>query len=134
MEDWKVGRAHLPGDGDNWFADGSKNKESAGAGFYGNNSDTSLVVPLGPHSTVFQTEIVAILQCASVARNYGRGRNVRICSDNRAAITTLGKSVTTSTLVWECYEALNKHFLNYKSILTRHDLQVPQIRILQDTV
>ena len=25
-----------------------------------------------------------------------------------AAITTLGKSVTTSTLVWECYGALNK--------------------------
>ena len=27
---------------------------------------------------------------------------------SRAAITTLGKSVTTSALVWECYEALNK--------------------------
>ena len=70
--------------------------------------DINLVAPLGPHSTVLQTEIAAILQCACVARNYGRGRNIRICSDSRAAITTLDKSVTTSMLVWECYEALNK--------------------------
>ena len=108
MEDWKVGRAHLPGDGDNRFADDSKNREGAGAGVYGKNSDTNLVVPLVPHSTVFQSEIAAILQCACKAGNYGRGRNIRICSDSRAAITTLGKSMTTSTLVWECYKALDK--------------------------
>ena len=30
MEDWRVGRAHLPRNGDNWFADGSKNREGAG--------------------------------------------------------------------------------------------------------
>ena len=108
MEDWRVGRAHLPGDGDNWFTDGSKNREGAGAGVYGKNSDTRLMVPLGPHSTVLQTEIAAILQCAHAAQNHGRNRNIRICSDSRAAITTLDKSVTTSTLAWECYEALNK--------------------------
>ena len=99
MKDWRVGRAHLPGDGDNWFVDGSKNMEGAGTGVYGKNSDTSLVVPLGPHSTVLQTAIAAILRSACIARNHGRGRNIRICSDSRAAITTLGKSVTTSTLV-----------------------------------
>ena len=67
LEDWKVDRAHLPGDGDNWLADGSKNKEGAGAGVYEKNSDTSLMVLLG-----------------------------------------LDESVTISTLIWECYEALNK--------------------------
>ena len=41
MEDWRVGRAHLPGDGHNWFPNGSKNREGAGAGVYGKNSDTS---------------------------------------------------------------------------------------------
>ena len=61
MKDWRVGRAHLPGDGDNWIADGSKNREGARAGVHGKNSDTSLVVPLGPHSIVLQTEIVAKL-------------------------------------------------------------------------
>ena len=85
-----------------------KKREGAGAGVYGKNSDTSLVVPLGPHPTVLQTEIAVILQCACVARNYGRGRKIRICSDSRATTTTLDKSVTTSTLVSECYEALNK--------------------------
>ena len=103
VEDWRVGRAHLPGDGDNWFTDGSKNREGAGAGVYGNNSDTSLVVLLSPHSTVIQNKIAAILECACVAWNHGHGRNIRICSDSRAAITTLGKSVTTSTLVWESH-------------------------------
>ena len=77
------------------------------AGVYGKNSDTSLMVPLGSHSTVLQTEIVAILQYACKAQNYGRCRNIRIYSDNRAAITKLDESVTTSTLVWECYESLN---------------------------
>ena len=57
MEDWRVGRAHLPGDGDNWFADGSKNRDGVGAGVYGRNSNTSLAIPLGPHLTVLQTEI-----------------------------------------------------------------------------
>ena len=30
MEDWKVGRAHLAGDGDKWFADGSKKQAGRG--------------------------------------------------------------------------------------------------------
>ena len=98
---WSIGE-------NNWFTDGSKNREGAGAGVYGRNSNTSLAIPLGPHLTVFQTEIAAILTCAYKARNHGRGRNIRICSDSRAAITTLGKLVTTSTLVWECHVALNK--------------------------
>ena len=51
-EDWEVGCAHLPGDGDNWFVDGFKNREGAGTGVYGKNSDTSFVVPLGPYPTV----------------------------------------------------------------------------------
>ena len=103
-----MGRAHLPGDKDNWFAGGSKNREGAAASVYGKKKDTSLVFSLAPHSTVLQTEIAAILQWACKAWNYGQSRNIRICSDSRAAITRLGKSVTTSTLVWECYEALNK--------------------------
>ena len=85
-----------------------KNRQGAGAGVYEKNNDTSLMVLLGPHSTVLQTEIAAILQCTCKAQDYGRGRNIRICSDSRAAITTLDESVTISALVWECYEALNK--------------------------
>ena len=69
MGDWKVGLARLPGDVDNWFADGSKKREGSGAGIYGKTSDTSLTVSLGPHSTVLQIEIAAILQWACQAQN-----------------------------------------------------------------
>ena len=70
------------------------------AGGYENNSDTSLVVPLGPQSTVLQTEIAVILQCACKARNYDRGRNIRICSDSRAAITALLRPEQKARVVW----------------------------------
>ena len=60
MQDWRVVHGHLAGAGDIWFADSSKNREGAGAGVYGKNGDTSLVVPLGPHSTVLETEIAAM--------------------------------------------------------------------------
>ena len=60
------------------------------------------------HSTVLQTEIAAILQCACKAQDYGCSRNVRICSDSRVAITTLHESVTISMLVCEYFKALNK--------------------------
>ena len=108
MDDRKEGRAHLPGDGDNWFADVSKNREGVEAGVYRKKSDTSIAVPLGPHSRVLQTEIDAIRQCVHKAQDHGHYNNIRICSDSRAAITTLDESVTISMLVWECFEALNK--------------------------
>ena len=82
MEDWKVGRAHLPGDGDNWFADGSKNREGVGGGVYRKNSDTSLAVQFGSRSTVLQTKIAVILECASEAQDFGRVGNIRIFSDS----------------------------------------------------
>ena len=45
---------------------------------------------------------------AAKGQDYGRGRNIRICSDSRTVITTLDQSMTISTLVWEYFEALNK--------------------------
>ena len=99
MDDWKVGRAHLPDDVNNWFADGSKNREGVGASVYRKNSDTRFTVPLGSHSTVLRIEIAAILQCAREAQDYDRGRNIRICSDISAANTTLDESMTISMLV-----------------------------------
>ena len=108
MEAWKEGRAHLPGDGDNWFVGGSKNREGAGVDVYRKNSDMSFTDPLEFHSSVLQAVISDILQCVRKAQDYGRSRNIRICSYNRAAITTLDESVTILMLVWECFEALNK--------------------------
>ena len=44
MEACKGCRAYLPGDGDNYLADGSKNREGERAGIYRENSDTTLTV------------------------------------------------------------------------------------------
>ena len=77
----KEGRAQLPGDRDNWFADGSKNREFLEAGVYRNNSDSSRTVPFGPLTTVLQTEMVVILQSARKAQDYVHGRNIPICSN-----------------------------------------------------
>ena len=109
-----MGRANLEGDEDNWFADDSENREDAGADVYRKNSDTDFMIPLGPHCTFLQTEIAAILQCACKMQDYSRGRNIRICSDSRAAITTIDKLMTISMLVWECYEVLNKLAKDYQ--------------------
>ena len=43
-----------------------QNREGAGAGVYGKNSDTSLTIQLRLYSTVLQTKIEAILQCACI--------------------------------------------------------------------
>ena len=106
-EEWTNGEAYLPSDGDNWFTDGSKNKEKAGAGVYRRRTGMSFTIPMGSHAIVLQTEIMALLQCAYKAQEYGIRRNIRICSDSRAAITALNGTTTTSLLVWECFEALN---------------------------
>ena len=47
------------------------------------------------------------LQCADKAQEHGNRRNIRICSDSRAAITALNGTTTTLLLVWECFETLN---------------------------
>ena len=106
-EDWTNGEAYLPSDRDNWFTDGSKIKEKAGAGAYRRGTGMGFKILVGAHATVLQTEITAMLQCAYKAQEYGNRRNIRICSDSRAAIMTLNGTTTTSLLVWECFEALN---------------------------
>ena len=43
---------HLSGDRDNWFVDGSKNREGTGGDIHRKNNDMSFIVPLGSHFTV----------------------------------------------------------------------------------
>ena len=97
----------MPGDGDNWFTDGSKIKKKAGAGVNRKRTGMGFTIPMGSHVTVLQTEIMAMVQCACKAQEYGNRRNIRICSDSRAALMALNGTTTTSLRVWECFEALN---------------------------
>ena len=63
-EEWANGEVCLHSDGDNWFTDGSKKKEKAGAGVYRRSG-------MGSYATVLQFEIMAILQCVYKAQEYG---------------------------------------------------------------
>ena len=91
----------------NWFTDGSKNKEKAGAGVYRRRTGMGFTIPMGTHATVLQTEVIAVFQCAYKAQKHGNRRNIRIFSNSRAAIMALNGTMTTSLLVWECFEPLN---------------------------
>ena len=92
------------------YTDGSKINNTTGCGYHIRRNN----VPLGDHhcflgknSTVFQTEIVAISK-ASNALMIHKNQNIIIRSDSQAAINAIGKNKTTSLLVKECVEQLNK--------------------------
>lgn len=52
---------------------------------------------------------MAILWCAQTALQERRQDHINICSDSRAAITTLSRTFcTNSQLVWNCINALNE--------------------------
>jgi len=65
--------------------------------------------PLGSVSTVFQTELFAILSYATLPRlQEENGASVTICSDNQAALKALEVATVTFKLVAEVIEAINK--------------------------
>jgi len=47
-----------------WFTSGSRTKEGAGVGVYGQSAGIKLSISLGKCATVFQAEICVILACA----------------------------------------------------------------------
>ena len=64
---------------------------------------------MGELATVFQAEVLAILECARLQiSNEIRNKKIRICTDSRAAIGALAKTTTESSLVWECTQTLEK--------------------------
>uniref|UniRef100_A0A0A9XYD7 Ribonuclease H n=1 Tax=Lygus hesperus TaxID=30085 RepID=A0A0A9XYD7_LYGHE len=80
----------------------------AGAGFSGVQPRREASWPLGLHVTVYQAELSAIRECAaeSLRRNV-RSRDIRIFSDNQAALKGLASVQTRSCPVKECLEAMN---------------------------
>ncbi|XP_018314104.1 uncharacterized protein [Mycetomoellerius zeteki] len=107
-EDWKRHEVPAIRNGDVWYTDGSKTDEGASAEVYGCRSGVRETLPLGEFTTVFQSEVVAIMSCAQTLTASGEtGRRIRICFDSRAALGELGACVFDSWLVWECKCALN---------------------------
>lgn len=90
-----------------FFTDGSKMNVGTGAGITGPGLNTSIAMGYCP--TVFQAEILAILECASTCleRKY-RFAKICICSDSQAALNALKAFTCQSKLVWECTRVLNQ--------------------------
>jgi len=55
-----------------WFTDGSKMRDGAGVGVYGQSVRRRLSFPLGRYATIFQAEIYAILACAYEIQSQNR--------------------------------------------------------------
>ncbi|XP_062715575.1 uncharacterized protein LOC134291616 [Aedes albopictus] len=84
-----------------FYTDGSKQNDQVGAGVTG--PGVSLSVSMGRWPTIFQAEIQAILECATIClkRKY-KHSNICIFSDSQAALAALKSYTCTSKLVWEC--------------------------------
>jgi len=107
-EDWAKATGAPPAvKGLVWFTDGSKMREGARAGVYGQSVGRRLSFSLGRYTTVFQVEIYAILACAYEVQSQNRPEKyVSLCSDSLAALKVL-KAIRTSPLVYQCQRALN---------------------------
>jgi ribonuclease HI len=91
-----------------WFTDGSRADSGTRSGIFGLRPNRSLSFPLGKFTTVFLTEIYAILQCAceNIIRAYKNKRTL-IFSDSQAALKALSSPKVTSELIVECLNALS---------------------------
>ncbi|XP_043465741.1 uncharacterized protein LOC122500735 [Leptopilina heterotoma] len=107
-EDWINRLATNPVNGDVWYTDGSKSGNGVGAGIYHVKSQGGHSYKLGPTVTVLQAEIMAIFYGAVEAQESCHDKNIFILSDSNAANFSLKRYVTTSQLVGDCHEALNR--------------------------
>ncbi|XP_072757484.1 uncharacterized protein [Anoplolepis gracilipes] len=91
---------------DVWYTDSSGNNGRYGAGIYAPKYNHKTSIPIGGLATVFQAEVLAILECANLQITAGAGnKNIVVCSDSQAA---LAKPTTESSLIWDCMQALNQ--------------------------
>ena len=89
------------------YSDGSKVRQSSGAGIYSKDLDVGQSLPLGKYTTVFQTELMAIFQSVMIASESNlTGKRIGILTDSRAAILALDSCKTTSGLIRDCKLAL----------------------------
>ena len=94
------------------YTDGLKLDRRVGAGFYAehpNNSPKQAFFHLGIHSTVFQAEVLVILEAAKnllLEKTYNQ--SIVVLVDNQAAIKALIKCTVTSITVLNCIRNLNQ--------------------------
>lgn len=105
--EWESGGPNIQPGSVIFYTDGSKLNNRVGAGVTGPGVNIS--ISMGKWPTVFQAEIQAIIECATVClqRNY-RHANICIFSDSQAALKALQSVTCSSKLVWECIQLLQQ--------------------------
>ncbi|XP_020296585.1 uncharacterized protein LOC109861372, partial [Pseudomyrmex gracilis] len=107
--DWKNKNLQIQPSEHAWFTDGSGANGRFGAGIYSPGSNHREFFSLGKLATVFQAEVLAILECARLLLlRETKTRRINIYIDSKAAIGALAKTTTESSMVWNCMQALNE--------------------------
>ena len=91
------------------YTDGSRMDGATGAGVFLGEERGSLSVPLGPHATVPQAEVFAILAGVMRLEESGvRGEHIVVCSDSQTALHSLSQPRATSAVVVRCFRAVQR--------------------------
>ncbi|XP_020298448.1 uncharacterized protein LOC109862729 [Pseudomyrmex gracilis] len=107
--DWKNKNLQIHPGTHAWFTDKSGANGCYGAGIYCPGSNHREFFSLGKLATVFQAEVLAILECARLLLSREtKTRRINIYTDSKAAIGALAKITTEFLVVWDCMQALNR--------------------------
>ena len=119
-EEWLDGwPTCLPEDGLVCFTDGSKTPVGTGAGIFIPEQTKEEWFHLGDLANVFQAETFAAIMGISRSLSQGtEGGNITICSDNEALVRALRSPVTTSRLIKELKETLNREGMKSRITVT----------------
>jgi ribonuclease HI len=101
----------VPTTGLNCFTDGSKIEDQGGAGYIiddGSARGMPHSIPLGSFCTVYQAEIMAIMEACQELESLQDFTEVTIYCDSQAALKSLAQTKFHSKLTWECALALDR--------------------------
>lgn len=91
------------------YTDGSKTTLGTGAGVFSEDLNINIALPLSAYNTVFQAECVGIITAIKALETRKvSGQSVRILSDSKSVLQALNGNCTTSSLIQECHQDLNK--------------------------
>ena len=92
-----------------FYTDGSLCDDLAGSGVFSDCPEIQLVRSLGPCISVFQAEILALLECALFClQKRFLNKRIFMCSDSKAALLALSSFQFSSKLTLECRELIQK--------------------------
>ncbi|XP_011300793.1 uncharacterized protein [Fopius arisanus] len=96
-----------------WYTDGSRNGDRGGAGIWSEGPSIARALRLGSHMSVLQAELAALRACArEVLDGEDRGKKIYICSDSKRALRALLRHESSSRLVNECTELVERVSVN----------------------